>query len=336
MPSRKSIVQDARVLTADYLPNKMVHRDGEREEIARNLRPVLEDGQPRNMLLYGAPGTGKTAMAKYVVEQLQKEKFVESSYVNCFSQKSTFEIFYELLDEKITTPREGTSTAQIIEKFEEKTRENPTVVILDELDQLNEDQTLYELSRFQNVGIIFIANDSNVLGHFEDRVQSRLSGISRIRFKKYSEDELFDILRLRRRHGLKEGSISDEKLRSIAADANGDARVAVNTLRFAAQEAESQKKQEVNQEIIEEAVSNAFNEERLKSLKQLNKHQKAVYEILEEEDELGMSQLYDEYRDRVDDSRTKRTLRRYLNKMEAYNVISAEGEKKGKKYGLNS
>ncbi|EHK01119.1 hypothetical protein HRED_09622, partial [Candidatus Haloredivivus sp. G17] len=40
---KNTVIEDARVLTADYLPNKMVHRDNEREAIASNLRPILEE-----------------------------------------------------------------------------------------------------------------------------------------------------------------------------------------------------------------------------------------------------------------------------------------------------
>lgn len=334
MPKTNKIIEDARVLTADYLPNKLVHREGEREEIARNLEPVLNEQQPRDMLLYGPPGTGKTAMARYVVEELQKETFVQSRYVNCFRQKSTFEVFYELLDEKITTPRDGTSTQQVIQKFEEKTKQNPTVVILDEVDQLNEDETLYELSRFNNIGIIFIANDPKVFAHFEERVRSRLTGISKIRFKRYSNDQLVDILKLRRKHGLMKDSIENSQLEEIASKSGGDARVALNTLRFAAQEAESRKLDNVTEEILQEAVSEAYDEDRLKSLEKLNKHQKEVYQILQEEGSLKMGELFDIYRTRIDDNRSKRTLRRYLNKMESYNVIRVDGEKKGKVYSL--
>jgi orc1/cdc6 family replication initiation protein len=332
--SGNQIIGDARVLTADYLPNKLVHRDNERQEIARNLKPILDEEQPNNMLLYGKPGTGKTAMAKYVVEELQKENFVQSSYVNCFSEKSRFEIFYELLDEKITTPRDGTSTEKVVQKFEDKTKEEPTVIIVDEVDQISDDSILYELSRFQNTGIIFIANDQRVFTHFEDRVRSRLSRIKRIRFKKYTTEQIIDILKLRRKHGLREGCIHNPDLQKIAGRAGGDARVALNSLRFAAREAEDQGLEEISEDIIEEAISDAYDEEKLESLESLNKHQKAVYKVLQEKGEMQMGELYEAYRTKVEDSKTKRTLRRYLNKMEAYEVVEAEGKKSAKSYSL--
>lgn len=332
--SKNKIIKDARVLSADYLPNKMIHREGERQEIARNLQPLLEDRNPRDMLLYGQPGTGKTAMAKYVVEELKKETFVESRYINCFSQKSTFEVFYELLDEKLTTPRDGTSTRKVIDKFEEKTRRKPTIIIIDEVDQLKEDETLYELQRFKNVGIIFIANDSNVFAHFEERIRSRLTGISKIHFKRYTQDQLKDILQLRRKHGLTQDTVTDKHLDKIASKAGGDARVAINTLRYAAQEAEQQNNSQITGEIIEESIDQSFEEDRLDSLDKLNKHQKKVYQILQEEGEMSMGDLFDKYQTQIDEPRSKRTLRRYLNKMKAYNVIKVKGEKRGKTYQL--
>lgn len=335
MASGNRIIGDARVLTADYLPNKLVHREGERQEIARNLRPILDGEWPNDMLLYGPPGTGKTAMARYVVEELKKEKFVQSSYVNCFSQKSRFEIFYELLDEKVTTPRDSTSTEKVIDKFEEKVRNEPTVLIIDELDQIKDDDIIYELSRFKKTAIIYIANDQNVFSHFEGRVRSRITGLKNIRFKSYSTDELTDILELRKKHGLREGSVQASQLRSLASNADGDARMALNSLRFAAREGENRGKEKITDSIISEAISTASKEEQLKSSESLNKHQKAVYKAIEEEGEMSMGDLYESYRTRVDDPRTKRTLRRYMNKMEAYNVIESSGEKSGKTYSLS-
>lgn len=332
MDERKGIIQDARVLTADYLPNRMVHREGERQEIARNLRPLVKGGNPENMLLYGPPGTGKTAMARYVVEELKEEIFAQSSYVNCFSQKSRFEIFYELLDQKLTTPRDGTSTEKIVDMFEEKTRKEPTVIIVDEVDQVSDDEVLYELSRFQNTGIIFIANDPKIFSHFEDRVRSRLSGMRRIQFTEYSEGELSDILRLRRKHGLRDSSISDDQLKEIASRSGGDARVALNTLRYAVREAEREKLEEVTEEIVEDAVSQAYEENRLDSMDRLNEHQRKAYEIVEKEGDIQIGDLYERYQENVEDPKSRRTLLRYLKKMLNYDILEKKGSTSSARY----
>ncbi|MFQ3308229.1 MAG: orc1/cdc6 family replication initiation protein [Candidatus Nanohaloarchaea archaeon] len=330
----KQIIEDARVLTADYLPNSMVHRDNERQEIARNLRPVLQEGQPLNMLVHGPPGTGKTAMARYVVEELKKETFVKTPYVNCFSQKSRFEIFYKLLGKKATVPRDGTSTEKVIDLFEKDVRKNPTVITIDEVDQIADDDVLFEISRFQKAGLILIANSPNALANFDDRVRSRLSGMKKVRFKRYSSDQLFDILKERREYGLYPDTISDDQLKTISGNASGDARMALNSLRIAVQDAENQGLEQVTDEIIDQSITDSQDQDRIESLERLNRHQKSVYNLLQEEDNLKMSELYSLYQEEVDNPKTKRTLRRYLNKMEAYELISSRGEKSGKIYYL--
>jgi len=328
------IIKDARVLTADYLPNNMVHRDNERQEIARNLKPVLNEGQPLNMLIHGPPGTGKTAMAQYVVEELKKQQFVKTPYVNCFSQKSRFEIFYKLLNKRATVPRDGTSTEKVIDSFEEDVRNNPTVITIDEVDQIADDDALFQISRFRKAGLLLIANNPNALANFDERVRSRLSGLKKVRFRRYSKEELLDILKQRRKYGLFPDSVEDGQLQTIASASNGDARMALNSLRIAAQDAENRGLDKINGKIVEQSIDDSQDRDRIESLERLNRHQKEVYSILQEEESLQMSDLHDEYSSRVDDAKTKRTLRRYLNKMEAYELLTIEGSKSGKMYRL--
>lgn len=333
---RERVIENARVLTADYLPNKMVHREGERQEIARNLRPILDGDQPLDMLIYGRPGTGKTAMSRHVVKELQENVFVNSCYVNCFSEKSRFEVFYELLDKKAKVPRDGTSTEKVVEMFEEKVRNNPTVIIIDEIGQISNEEILFDLSRFINAAVICIANEGSIFGHFSDKIQSRFSGLKKLHFKRYEVDELVDILKLRAEHGLKSGAVSRGQLETIAKRANGDARVAVQTLRLAAQEAENKGLESITEEIIEESVSEAHETDMLESLEMLNRHQKSLYKILREKGDLKMSDLYKEYKESVEDQKSKRTIRRYLKKMVSYNVIAEQGKKSGRTYGVAS
>lgn len=336
MNNRNQIISDARVLTADYLPNKMVHRDGERKEISRGLKPLMNDSEPMNMLIYGPPGTGKTAMSKYVIQELQKNMFVGFSYVNCFSQPSKHEIFYELLDKKASIPRDGTSTEKLVEKFEEKVRRNPSVIVIDEVDQISSDEVLFELSRFQKAGILLISNNPNIFANFDDRVRSRFSGVKRIRFQRYEDSEILDILRSRREHGLYPDVVSDSQLRKIASKANGDARVAINSLKIAAQDAENQDLEEITDSVIDNSVSDAYQENKSESLDKLNRHQRAIYSILQEEDVLDSGELFDRYRTDVEDSKSRRTFRRYMKKMDAYGLVDINGENKGRSYSLAS
>ena len=285
----------------------------------------MEDGVPMDMLLHGPPGTGKTAMARYVVDELEKEVSVNTSFVNCFSHKSRFEIFYELLDEKLEVPRDSTSTEKVIDRFEDKVRKKPTVIIVDEVDQIRDDEVLYELSRFQKAAIIFIANDANTFSHFEDRVRSRISGVNRIRFRRYSTEQLTDILKLRRKHGLGKNTVKTSQLEVIASRSDGDARVAVNTLRLAAMNAENQGLETITDEVISEAAGDASDREARKSLDQLNSHQKEAYSILQENGEMQISELYDIYIEKVEDNKSRRQLLRYLKKMVNYDILETDG-----------
>jgi len=132
--NKNNLIKDARVLTADYLPNKMVHRDNEREAIASNLRPILEEQPPIDMIIYGPPGTGKTCMSQYVVDELEKHSpEILSGFVDGFGQPSRFEVYYKLLrDMNEFVTRGGTSTEELVDKFEQKARNNPIVIVLDE------------------------------------------------------------------------------------------------------------------------------------------------------------------------------------------------------------
>ncbi|EHK00490.1 hypothetical protein HRED_03674, partial [Candidatus Haloredivivus sp. G17] len=73
--------------------------------------------------------TGKTAMAEYVVDELEKHSpEVLSGFVDGFGQPSRFEVYYKLLrDMNEFVTRGGTSTGELVDKFEEKAYDSPMV-----------------------------------------------------------------------------------------------------------------------------------------------------------------------------------------------------------------
>ena len=68
---RKNLIfKDKKPLDHRFLPDKLVHRDTQIREIAKNWVDVLDDVTPSNVTLYGKTGTGKTAASKFAREQL--------------------------------------------------------------------------------------------------------------------------------------------------------------------------------------------------------------------------------------------------------------------------
>src|SRR3989454_9705143 len=69
----KALFVNRKVLTPEYVPDKLPSREKQLNGVAEVLAPVLHGSKPSNLLLYGKTGTGKTAVAKYVMERRQAE-----------------------------------------------------------------------------------------------------------------------------------------------------------------------------------------------------------------------------------------------------------------------
>jgi len=332
-----TVIEDARVLTADFLPKRMVHRNSQVTEIKRNLEPVLENSSPRNMLLYGPPGTGKTTMAKYVVDELKKHSSnVVSGSVNCWRYPSRFKVYYNLLQDFGVNliHRTGTPTDELVDRFRSKVGSRPSIVILDEVDQIEDERILYDFARENNTALIMIANKETALYDFDDRIRSSLEGTQNVRFPAYTKDQLVDILEDRVKWGLRKDAVNSSILHRISNRANGDARVAINALRIAAERAETEDKKKITSDIMDDALPEAEKENKSKSIDQLNPHQKVLYDIISDAEEVKPGELYEKYEEEVEKPKVKRTVRKYLSKMDHYRLIESEGEGRWRTYRI--
>ncbi len=69
------IFRDENCLAKGYKPEikDILHREKEIDTLMRDLSKALINVTPRNMLVYGKTGTGKTMLLKVLTEQLEKE-----------------------------------------------------------------------------------------------------------------------------------------------------------------------------------------------------------------------------------------------------------------------
>lgn len=334
-----AVIKDARVLTEEFIPQEVVHRSSQVEVIENNLKPLLEGNKGRNMLIYGPTGVGKTCVTRYVLQELSSHvPDLKQSFVNCWTKDSNFKILYEVVQDlgsPLGLHRKGISTDDLLNKLEAiEQKHKKCVLVLDEVDQLEDDKLLYRLSQLPHLTLIFLANSETVFYDADPRVRSRLEGKDDLKFPKYSDAELEDILSDRAKWGLMPDALDRGQLKRIAIASKGDARKGITCLRIAAEAAE-QEDETIKDEHIRQALPRAEEEKKQDSVASLNPHQQILYQIIEEEKEVKPSKLYKRYEaEREGDRVVRRTVRKYLKKMERYELIEKKGEGRWTSYQL--
>jgi len=332
------IIHDLDPLTEEFIPESILHRMSQRELIEDTLAPLLKGYKPRPLLLFGAAGAGKTSLATDIAEDLADESgTLKVAYVNCWVDYSKFRVLYSIV-QQIASPllihRKGTPTDELVERLEHALKTCRCLVILDEVDQLKDKDALYVLAR-PSVGLIFIADTEGALLDASMRTRSRLGSLRTIGFKAYSVDQLVSILEDRVKHALYPQAISQEQLRSIAISANGDARRAIETLRFASEDAQRNDRDSIGDDDIKQAIPHARKASDERGISKLNMHQRVLYAIIQEAKSISSADLYHRYYEQIHDPVRVRTLRDYLQKMTFYGFVHARGTGRWRTYSLS-
>ncbi|MGQ4557517.1 AAA family ATPase [Halobellus sp. GM3] len=332
------MIRDARVLRAGFVPREVEHRDAEVNHLSSVLEPITNGEPADTAIVTGPSGAGKTCISQFVTERLREEVLdVETTYVNCWRNYTRFRTLYQILDDlgaTIDIHRQSTPHDELVDRLQQ--HDGPrTVVILDEVDQLEDPSIIYDLHSLPQFAIICIANkEEELFSRVDERLVSRLRSSEHVRMDKYHDEQLYDILSARAKWGLDEDVITDDQLYRIADAAAGDARLAIGILRTAAGKADHENCERITDNLVLDAAEDARAQIKQKSLDSLTPHQRIVYEIVREHGPLGPSEIYDHYSEEVDDSRTKRTVRTYLSKMAQYNLLEAEGTSRDREYSL--
>lgn len=72
------------------------------------------------------------------------------------------------------------------------------------------------------------------------------------------------------------------------------------------------------------------------SVDRFNSDQRTLYGLISSVGEIPAGQLYDRYAEKIDEPKTKRTVRNYLTELEEEGMIESVGKKRGRRYRLPS
>ena len=299
----ETLIKNRRTLTIDYVPEKLPFRDEETKTVAQALSLVLKGARKSNLLLFGKPGTGKTAVVNKVIEHLHKKAKelgleVIVPIINTKSANTAYKVLYEIAENMGINKEEkklqvhftglsmGEATDRILD-FIGKKKLN-VVLVFDEIDSLvdkNGDDILYNFTRANEriskggfISLIGISNSLTFKDKLDPRVISSLSEEEMV-FNPYKVEQLQKILIDRSRVAFNDGAIDGAAINLCAAMAgkeNGDARKAIDLLRVAAEIAEREKADKVEEKHIRLAQEKIEKDTNFEILKNSTTHTKII------------------------------------------------------------
>jgi archaeal cell division control protein 6 len=359
----KALVKNRRTLTIDYVPEKLPFRDEETKTIAQALSVVLREARPSNLLLFGKPGTGKTAVAKNVIERLRKKAKelgieVIVPFVNTKTANTAYKVLYEIAEDMginkvekklqvyFTGLSMGEATDRILDFIQKK--KFHVILVMDEIDSLvekNGDDILYNFTRANEriseggfISLIGISNSLTFKDKLDPRVRSSLSEEEMV-FNPYTIEQLQRILTDRSKLAFNDDTVSDAAINLCAAMAgkeNGDARRAIDLLRVAAEIAERERVSKVEEKHIRLAQEKIERDTNYEVLKNSTTHTKLVIVAIIKSKNGNTGEVYEIYSSLCTHSEqeplTQRRITQIISELDQLGLITSNVVSQGR-YG---
>lgn len=333
------IFKNEEVLSPEYLPEILPHREQQVKHLAENLLPAAQKRIPQNTFIFGPPGTGKTATVKFVFREFENYSGIKSIYINCWDYKTIVAILSKIsLDLGGFVQRRGLGKDEILERAIEicNKLDKGLVICLDEVDQLifHDKSALYDLLRLSqyvksHIGLIFVSNNQFVFANVEPRIRSSLN-VEEMEFKPYSLLEMKDILEERAKLAFTSFESAVILLAANHAVQNGgDVRVGLECLLKAGRQAEKEGERKVKVSHIK-AVLSSVNPIKPEILKEkLNLDEKIILQIVDEEKRIFTDELYFIYSNRIEYPVGERRFRDFLKHLVDIGLIKILTRKRG-------
>ncbi|OYR75801.1 cell division control protein Cdc6 [Halorubrum sp. E3] len=157
--SGEPIFENKEVLRPSYTPHELPHRNDQINRMATILVSALRGETPSNILIYGKTGTGKTASAKFVSQELEStsQKYdvpCEVEYINCEVTDTQYRVL-----------------AQLANTFIE---ENQAVIAdrLERLEALREDATDAKDTAGRDAAAALADTEFDSVAELDDRIET--------------------------------------------------------------------------------------------------------------------------------------------------------------------
>ncbi len=287
-------------LDPEWVPKLLPFRDNQQFRIAACIKPLLQDRNGKNCIVYGAPGIGKTAATKWVLRDLEENTDdIHPIYVNCWQKNTTYKIFVEICEQLGYRFTQNKNTEELFKVIQNIVNKKKAVFVFDETDKVQDLDFLYSiLNDIMKKTIILITNYETWFSSMEARIKSRLMP-ERIEFKEYSKKETHEILKQRTGYAFVTGCWEKDALELISEKTSiaKDIRAGLFLLREAGLAAEEESSRKITKKHAEKAIKK-IPEFNTKNPENLTKEAKTVLELIKENKETKIGDLYKIYQEK--------------------------------------
>jgi len=331
-----SIILNGEVLADDGPAHRLLGRKGQVRQLERCLRPVSQRRRPLNVWLHGPAGSGKTTLARWVVEAVvPTASSVVSVHVNCWQHRSLYSVTQAIVDELRILAAEAQDTNFKLDRITQALGGRPMVVILDEIDRpmpAQRDAIIYGLLSLPRSGLICTARSLQPLAAMDGGVRSRLSPIA-IEMPAYSRRQIAEIATDRASCALTPGCWSPPLIGRIADAAGGDARVAIAMLRHTAVAAEEAGRAKLDIRAVEPFLRQWRKIKLDEKLAGLSDHERVIHELATRYQPIGTVELmrrYEAYCIRHTlQPVARRTFRKYVSRLHSAGLLDIKSSSSG-------
>jgi cell division control protein 6 len=322
-----SIFANKTFLDTRWLPSKefILARQDQTDRLIYHLGAVFRRQVPNSLTIYGRSGSGKTAVVRAVLTDLQqlaesKRMKLEGVYLNAHNLTTDFKLMQEL-QRRLCLPYSGSFISVYYDTLEEYLvgRRSVLILVLDEIDRMKYEclnrllYSLYEVSANvlnksgMGICLVSIANNLNFQDQLDERTRSRFFNEAVV-FDPYEAPEISEILSARAAIAFRRGVCDDgiiNRCAALAARAQGDSRNAIDLLRVAGEIAEKRKARMIEDQDVDEAVRVVDQAVLDGTLLNLPLHVKlALYALIKvyddpRQEEVTLAKAFDEYATRI-------------------------------------
>lgn len=336
----KGIFKNEEILSPEYLPDMLPYREQQIKQLGDILLPAASGRKPINVFIFGSPGIGKTATAKYVFREFESYSGIKTVYMNCWDYNTSQAVLAKLVsDFGMFVQRRGWAKDEIVSRLVEALEKSKKslIICLDEVDQLvqKDQKVLYDLLRLNQyvknpIGLVFISNNPHVFTKLEPRIISSLR-MDEIEFKPYTLEEMKGILKERADYGfvsMEEGVVALAAVHAI--NRNGDVRAGLECLLKAGKSAEQESSERVKVDHVRRALRSVRDVKPEILKERINGTEKMILKMVAEKQKTTFDELYNDYAKKVDDPLTKRMFRHYVDRLDELKLIYVGRRKLGK------